>query len=1229
MDGTLTVDFMTDSFSTYTLTTNAAAETGNSPVSWGTTVPSVTPTTDENGVATWDVSGTQYRYLDIPVSVNVSSLPNGTTITLPYSLDIGDAGRDKYKPQYNNVGNTGDGWTVEPGQENVTITINKELNGHQSIDIYYRFDCWNVVSGQQFELKCTVTNGGEGRGGMKEYPLTGCIKTGNGGTIIKYLLDWDESLYSLNGFGGADKKGAYILAWSKVYETYFGPSSFDTATYIYDIAAYEVQPTGQQPYSISGTITPDQNGEVISGVYMMDSAKNPDALYVKISASTPTVEGGKNKYNFEIGYDDLKSKVVSSFQDTLSGASDHGTYTLYFLVRYPRNSLNGYDNVKDWNGIVIDQKVKLNATLNLIHRGVDSGEEAQIQGETIFCCYDGASQVDLRTYWASYYSNAVESRAGLTMLKGGNTATVEYSADFFSLSEARGITSTMVAIIDLAYLTNNGKQQLEVGDYRISGFNLSLIDAPGSWSQNTTNTPNVGWTPDQYGSPKSSDLGYIRVYGSTSLAEEDWTEIGLVSAASVWALNQDRAFTGKFTPIDGDYVRLKVEYDSKYTTALRVGYQMELQPGIVEKYRLSEAETLSLTNWVNYGAYKNDTIKAENADLEHFRFQKFPTTDNLTAVDVRDYDSRSGALPGYNVKTEIWDYNYSLRIFANGTLGCSTDAAGMMMAQVLYDSNGNVVGTKKNPDSLNPNESYSRQTEVVNVSEIVYTISGAVTSGASSLNDLKERQTLAGNGSPYQSTMQRYYVLLPEGLRLNTNPQGEHYASGTVCLSANSTFYKDVEGQEGNNPKVVDGGQIDVPVSSVNVPGLNRDKGDNSGYVSEMIWKEDGIATCVSTTMVDGRQLVIFDRTLPDYSKVSDKDEPARFDIWDWGGKPTYFWGRGLSFSVVPTNGTGSLPAGEYTPQFWCQFLDGDGTPISLSDFDQVTTKAELDGQDASTLLYIPSTFVNKHHEGGSDGEIEVKIDNDFSVSLDDGTTAVKPEGTYSYPLTYNVTTGSSTNVVLWCNVEEMSRFDLTSEWHGTVTGVDLGIETGVKVYVMTDLFTASEYEGNANQSWLTDGTHGWMEVTGETDWPQVKAIAFSFGDKTFNSNNPTATVSIKMKAPEDDPLNVGGKPKDPNKTVYTAYNELLISDKHVEASGGNDKLACYFANYVSVLMKVTPVSYVLPSTGGAGTTTLYTTGVAFLTASAYLMYQSLRRSRVTGVPAAEPEDKRGGSRVR
>ena len=108
----------------------------------------------------------------------------------------------------------------------------------------------------------------------------------------------------------------------------------------------------------------------------------------------------------------------------------------------------------------------------------------------------------------------------------------------------------------------------------------------------------------------------------------------------------------------------------------------------------------------------------------------------------------------------------------------------MIVTQSLYDSTGTLVGS---PTSIDPvtNDSFSLQKEVINASEVVYSISGVLTNGASSLNDLsayingKDGKGGVPNDSPYRSLKMRYYVLLPEGMTLNTNPDnGETDANG-------------------------------------------------------------------------------------------------------------------------------------------------------------------------------------------------------------------------------------------------------------------------------------------------------------------------------------------------------------------------------------------------------------------------------------------------------------------
>ncbi len=1208
-NGTLTVDFAADGFSTYAVTVNEpqAEETGL--VQWGNTA-LVEPTNDGD-VWTWDVSGTAYRYLKIPVRINASG-SDSMTITLPYVLKgVGRTVDGKqYQPTCDVGGIDNNGWSKDVNEEANTVTLKTEVTaGHESLDVYYVFDCWNVPSDAEFTMPCTVAK----RGGQPvSYELKGRIHTGHDVEIAEYQNGYGNSDYAFDGFGGADKQSAYIQKWNPVYETYFGlkEGEFDGENYVYDIAAFLVSPKGQQPYDINVSFAADQGGVPVGAVYMMDSRSRPDALCVKVNE----FQVGEGGYGFTIDNESLMLQEDSGrryavVSGNLSDATDNKTYTLYFLVKYPKAD------------IVVgeDKNIKLNASLSLTHTGVDSQAVKSAAADT--CLYKGQKEPPDRIYWGSYVSDWVESRAGLTSLRKGSTATADFSADFFCLNENRENFQRNVpeenldkyrleAIIDLSYLTNGGIQQLKAGDYRLSAYRLSLIDAAGNWSQNTHGTPNVGWTEAKFNAPGWAADEKIEIYGSTELEGNNpgnWVKLGEVPAADVWAIDQDRAFKVPYTSIDGNYVRLKVVYNSRLTTVLRVGYQMELQPDGPSKLKDLQSETLNLTNWFNYVAYTSSGA----ADLG---FSKYPVDDSNppwanydgTISWARQYDA-DYPCKGYE-GLGIYDQKYSLRNFARAELGSSVDSAGMVVGQVLYDSEGNVVGVRDNPADLNPAESYSRKQDVVNASEIVYTISGIITDGSISLSDLQEHQKKAPDGSPYHSMKQRYYVLLPAGLQLNTNPAAEHYSSAGETgsyLSANSTFYK--WDNTPGSPKVVDNGQVDVPVSAVSVPGLNRDRHDNSGYVSEMYWESDGDAVHVETRPVEGnRQLVIFERT------IQDSSSNARFDIWDWGGKPTYFWGRGLSFSVVPVKGTGSLAAKNYQTEFWCQYLDENGNPVSMSDFAKqdahagTLSEAARELFDADTLLYIPYDFNNSSASNGSDGAIEVAGDD---VTQENDKLWVKPEGEYRYRLDYSVTQGVATKVALWCNVEGNIRSGIASDWKGAITGVDLNGHSA-KVYVNTEDFDINAYGKAAEAAWLTDGQHGWTEVNPDTyeGWAGVKSVAFLFEDQTFESvRGDSLSVFIKMKAPAED-----GVTKAPDKTEYTVYNEFVFSDEHI-LQGNKTEKGRDVKGPTELNIRVQPLGYQLPSTGGAGTATIYAAGMALILAAACLIYQTQRRGRKSG----------------
>lgn len=1190
-------------------------------ISWGTLTYKDVTRTDNEGITTWDVSETAHRYLELPVRMNISTAV-GTEITFPYKLDLGDAGRKvenietadgdvtyTYKPVFKDKGIVEDDWDKQINEEKNTVTITSK-GQHATLDVFYEFDCWNIVSDEGFTIEVKVRVPEEED---KICTLKGKIQTGHNVEIGEYLNGNDNSDYAFDGFGGADKKTAYIPKWSQVYEDYFGLKKEDfNEDYIYDIAPFVICPKHQQPYNISGSFKPQGNGELIGGIYMMDSRKDPNGLCIKLGQND-FAGSAETGYNFAINNDKLifenRYAVVSNLSDT----TNNKVYTLYFLVKYPRIS----DNDKD---------IGLKADLTLSHTGVENRETKTVSAETTL--YEGKQKYRDRIYWASYNPETGENRTGLSSLSDGKNATIDFSADFYCLNENRSDFQygteekdlkkyRMEAVIDLSFLPNvTDTPMLGEGDYQFSSYKLSLIDAAGAWSHNNHGVPNVGWSADKYrkqGSvPDWAKDEVIEIYGSKSLTNQDpgaWEKVGTIKASEVWAYDQDRAFEGNYKEISGDgYVRLKVVYNSRLTTALRVGYQMQVKPSVLNKVPNDgkDLETLKLRSWFNYLAYDGNQADAKD-------FGRYPVSDEddgFTIEKARQHDA-AHPYPGYNEPLKgdggYWAEEYSLRNRATITLGRSTDAAGMLVTQALYDSSGKVIGDKisgtwEQPHALHPTDSYCKQENVTNVSEIVYSITGVVTNGANDINAFNMYRNEPSAALPYKAMKQRYYVLLPEGLTLNMNPDEDHnQREGTEeYLSPIAPFYKEY------TEKQVSNAQEDQPVSKGNIPNWNATR-ENGKFLTQMMWEfnvpENGNYGSVRRNPESGGQLFIFDRTLTEAGE-------NRSDVWGLG---TQCWGQGFSFSVVPKRGTGTLIEGDYMPQFWCQFLDENDQPIPMNDFlqEEDNNAQELNGVygsdlDKDTLLYIPISFHNRSTAGSS--QAKIGLDGDITVG-DDGRNQVDLEGNYEYQLTYSIGNGKSRNAVLWCNIEGYNRGGESSEWKGTLQGVDLNGNTDTRVYVLTEGFNVNTYLSGAQSEWLADDKYGWKEVPANEldsyDWSSVKSIAFDFGEREFNSQEEgkqSASVAIKMQAPEKSEVTTK-----PYHNRYTAYNEFVFSDKH----GENDDLqpGQGLSDYTQLDIYIPTEIYELPSTGGTGIY-WYTIGGMLLMMSASLILYKNKTSR-------------------
>ena len=254
---------------------------------------------------------------------------------------------------------------------------------------------------------------------------------------------------------------------------------------------------------------------------------------------------------------------------------------------------------------------------------------------------------------------------------------------------------------------------------------------------------------------------------------------------------------------------------------------------------------------------------------------------------------------------------------------------------------------------------------------------------------------------------------------------------------------------------------------------------------------------------------------------------------------------------------------------------------------------------DPDTLLYIPIDFHNSADRGGSKGELTSTVEEGSLLGTYEDAPVVALNGTYQYQLTYTVEDegASTSDVVLWCNVEEYTAKQ--SAWHGVVTGVMLPEGLNTAVYVRKDTFDFGAYLKDADKNWLS--TDGWTKIDPQTyqGWSSVKAIAFSFEEKTFVVKDE-ASVFINMTAPGIDGITAKA-----GEMYYPTYNEYLVTNT---AQMQEDRAqGRYQVGPTTIYCKI---GFELPSTGGAGTAIVYAAGTTFILTAGCLMYQIRRRSR-------------------
>lgn len=216
---------------------------------------------------------------------------------------------------------------------------------------------------------------------------------------------------------------------------------------------------------------------------------------------------------------------------------------------------------------------------------------------------------------------------------------------------------------------------------------------------------------------------------------------------------------------------------------------------------------------------------------------------------------------------------------------------------------------------------------------------------------------------------------------------------------------------------------------------------------------------------------------------------------------------------------------------------------VSLMSSLSTNTGASADTVTGNRFIYCQQTWDIIALTSASAGLTKkVRNDTDSAYSY---STMVPINGVYSYELRYmNSSTSSAKNLVFYDSLENYDRSTLSdggsdSEWHGTVTGIDVSQLTGVGINPVIYVSTKNRLNPETDTN-LTD-TSVWAKVTDGTDLSSAKAIAIDARKKTDGSDfilksGSSITAHIYMKAPESAP--------DPKTGRHPyAYNNIYINN--------------------------------------------------------------------------------------
>lgn len=1167
----------------------------------------------DDDVIWWHVEKTKRRYIEIGVRVNIGTniatgaagedLEAGSVVvSLPYYLPAGrivNGAQEKAVSWIGPIGDDVSGLSVSIDKENdkvlVTNRTSIEAGTHRSVVIFYKSDCWDVASGEDFSVDYSWTKNGNAAGSDM---LKGRITTGFGIEKVEapmpYYSPGDNYRTTYCAIAAAGQE--YVYKWDygnsscgisgkfprMTQEKFNEDTGGDYATdpdYIYDVMSVNIYPTGQQPYNIEGTFVPGKypsessfytcsgwEGELVDAVIARYDGNSRLYSYYKpldfvereaVSYDDlPNTYAGDNEYankyvdiakqyrwnayDFTIDASALP-KGVSDLSD--SGKTWGGIYCLSFLIRYPRKDLDNDGVISIEYGQ--NSGFELRGSLSLTHQGIDSGNSVN-------------RFVDGRLYYGDIRERPTYTDGGYIYWTNAHIWspidkkwTSSYS-DMGALNkflDGDEVLSTTAYTTFGCYNERRPEVPFDTGKYyRLEG----IIGIP-------TFNRNLSWSDSedcyimQNGDCRITQFAIMGMYdvhrefdiytGKESYPDKSFPD---------WAKDEKICIYGSESSSGDDWELLK-EYPLEEVWGRTGTIPYDDIPDGKTILRLKAVYPGSrLTTWFSVyykteycpGGELNRRIEEYGKDrLDSWSVSIYQNS-NYQAYVSEEYDR---LYPSEDLVQEIdeddWTLHRSLffspvyEVFEHGR-------SGMTVEQVLYDGAGAAVATYNSAD-------YSKKdTTATSISKVRYMIGTHVYDNykkeAGDYRDAHTRCVDDKIDSPYASNFGKFYILLPEGME---------YKEGSLCVGRLMRF------------KSVD----------------NKLKFLSSYYIGN-------------------RQLLVVEFS-------------AGVVIRPQGSSYLYNgYGSSITFDVVPRDGS-ILQSGNYGTEIMFQFLENDSDDaVSLEKWsgpihdsassgyggwEGPTIDQYIQNVGTKNLLMTSAVFRNRNGSEGSYAMVNVKAggvadtDSGYGQStLIDPATEDKG-GHYTYSLTYTVDSGNSRDVVLWDSIEQYDRDGVVPDWAGAPVGVDVK-DTGAVAYVNPEQISIDDYvNSGADCTWLTDGAHGWTEAGADTDWSQVGSVAFWFKDKTFDSKEATgvksATVYLEMVTPSASQFD-----QFPAGETYLTHNEIGFTDWH----SSTQSVATVLSNKVDVGVyreKSALVGNEMPRTGGAGTEAYVIAGMVLI----------------------------------